>query len=136
MLTEAEQAADTGASSSSSTPATAHFSAGLRRIFAAPPELELTRELVLERVHPDDRELVEKSFERARRTQEPLQFEFRVMRFDGAERVVRARGEAVVEAKGGAVKVVGTMQDVTEEAAARSARDLLSYVVQSTGTRS
>ena len=132
LLTEAEQAADTGSFELELDSGAGHFSAGLRRIFAAPPELELTRELVLERVHPDDRELVEKSFEHARRTQEPLQFEFRVMRFDGAERVVRARGEAVVEAKGGAVKVVGTMQDVTEEAAARSARDLLSYVVQST----
>ena len=55
------------------------------------------------------------------------------MRFDGAERVVRARGEAISERRRGPVKVVGTMQDVTEEAAARSARDLLSYVVQSTG---
>ena len=132
LLTEAEQAADTGSFELELDSGAGHFSAGLRRIFAAPPELELTRELVLERVHPDDRELVEKSFEQARRRQEPLQFEFRVMRFDGAERVVRARGEAVVEAKGEAVKVVGTMQDVTEEAAARSARDLLSYVVQST----
>jgi diguanylate cyclase (GGDEF)-like protein/PAS domain S-box-containing protein len=58
--------------------------------------------------------------------------EFRVTRFDGAERVVRVRGEAVLDARGRPVKVVGTMQDVTEEAAARSARDLLSYVVQST----
>ncbi len=132
LLTEAEQAADTGSFELELDSGAGHFSAGLRLIFAAPPELELTRELVLERVHPDDRELVEKSFERARRTREPLQFEFRVMRFDGAERVVRARGEAVMEAKGGAVKVVGTMQDVTVEAAARSARDLLSYVVQST----
>jgi diguanylate cyclase (GGDEF)-like protein/PAS domain S-box-containing protein len=132
LLTEAEQAADTGSFELELDSGAGHFSAGLRRIFAAPPELELTRGLVLERVHLDDRELVEKSFERARRKREPLQFEFRVMRFDGAERVVRARGEAVVEAKGGAVKVVGTMQDVTVEAAARSARDLLSYVVQST----
>jgi diguanylate cyclase (GGDEF)-like protein/PAS domain S-box-containing protein len=132
LLTEAEQAADTGSFELELDTGAGHYSAGLRRIFAAPPELELTRELVLERVHPDDRELFEKSFERARRRQEPLHFEFRVRRFDDAERVVRARGEAVVEAKGRPVKVVGTMQDVTEEAVARSARDLLSYVVQST----
>jgi hypothetical protein len=62
-----------------------------------------------------------------------LLLEFGVTRYAGAERVVRARGEATVEHTRGPVKVVGTMQDVTEVAAARRARDLLSYVVQSTG---
>jgi diguanylate cyclase (GGDEF)-like protein/PAS domain S-box-containing protein len=133
LLTEAEQAAVSGSFELELDTGNTHYSAGLRRIFATPPDVELTGELVLERVHPEDRELVEKSFESARRTHEPLQFEFRVTRFDGAERVVRARGEAISERRRGPVKVVGTMQDVTEEAAARSARDLLSYVVQSTG---
>jgi diguanylate cyclase (GGDEF)-like protein/PAS domain S-box-containing protein len=133
LLTEAEQAALSGSFELELDTGNTHYSAGLRRIFATPPDVELTRELVLERVHPEDRELVERSFEGARRTQDPLQFEFRIMRFDGAERVVRARGEAISERRREPVKVVGTMQDVTEEAAARSARDLLSYVVQSTG---
>jgi len=132
LLTEAEQAADTGSFELELDSGEGHYSAGLRRIFATPRELELTRALVLERVHPEDRELVEKSFDGTQREKEPLNLEFRVTRFDGVERVVRARGEAAVEAKGGPVKAVGTMQDVTDEAAARSARDLLSYVVQST----
>jgi diguanylate cyclase (GGDEF)-like protein/PAS domain S-box-containing protein len=133
LLTEAEQAAVSGSFELELDTGATHYSAGLRRLFATPPDVELTRELLLERVHPEDRELVSRSFESARRTQDPLQFEFRVTRFDGAERVVRARGEAISERRRGPVKVVGTMQDVTEEAAARSARDLLSYVVQSTG---
>ena len=133
LLTDAEQAAGTGSFELELDTGNAHFSAGLRRIFATPRDVELTRELVLERVDPEDRELVEKSFESARGAKKPLHFEFRITRFDGVERVVRARGEAIVEGKGGQVKVVGTMQDVTEEAAARAARDLLSYVVQSTG---
>ena len=133
LLTDAEQAAVSGSFELELDTGNTHYSAGLRRIFATPPDVELTRELLLERVHPEDRELVSRSFESARRTQDPLQFEFRVTRFDGAERVVRARGEAISEGRRGPVKVVGTMQDVTEEAAARSARDLLSYVVQSTG---
>ncbi len=133
LLTDAEQAAVSGSFELELDTGSTHYSAGLRRIFATPPDVELTRELLLERVHPEDRELVSRSFESARRTQDPLQFEFRVTRFDGAERVVRARGEAISEGRRGPVKVVGTMQDVTEEAAARSARDLLSYVVQSTG---
>jgi diguanylate cyclase (GGDEF)-like protein/PAS domain S-box-containing protein len=133
LLTEAEHAARSGSFELDLDSDHAHYSAGLRRIFATPAELELTRRHVIARVHPEDRELFEKSFDRARRTLEPLRFEFRVTRFDGVERVVRARGEAIVDSEGAPVKVAGTMEDVTEEAAARSARDLLSYVVQSTG---
>ena len=133
LLTEAEQAAESGSFELALDTGETHYSLGLRRIFATPADVELTRALLLERVHLEDRELVEKSFEGARRTREPLHFEFRVTRFDGAERVVRARGEAVRESGRGPIKVVGTMQDVTDEATARSARDLLSYVVQSTG---
>ncbi len=133
VLTEAEQAAGTGSFELELDSGDTRFSAGLRRIFATPPDVELTRELLLDRVHPEDRELVEKSFERARGAEEPLHFEFRVTRFDDVGRVVRARGEAIEERQRGPVKVVGTMQDVTDEASARAARDLLSYVVHSTG---
>ncbi|MBV8218970.1 MAG: EAL domain-containing protein [Solirubrobacterales bacterium] len=133
LLTEAEQAAGTGSFELELGSGSTHFSAGLRRIFATPHDVEFTRELLLERVHPEDLEVVERSLESAGGTKEPLHFEFRITRFDEAKRVVRARGEAIVEGKRGAVKVVGTMQDVTGEAAARAARDLLSYVVQSTG---
>ncbi len=93
-----------------------------------------THERFLERIHPEDRDVVEAALERAQRDHEPLRFEVRVRSFDDVERVLRVRGEAVARDAGpGAVRVVGTVQDVTEEAAARSARDLLSYVVQSTG---
>jgi diguanylate cyclase (GGDEF)-like protein/PAS domain S-box-containing protein len=132
LLTQAEQAADTGSFEIDLHSGEVHYSAGLRRILSIPAEHPLTSELFLERVHPDDRDLVQSSLEDARR-QEPLRFEVRVKRFDGVERVVRARGEAIGPARGAPVKVTGTLQDVTEEAEARAARDLLSYVVQSTG---
>ena len=67
LLTEAEQAASAGSFELELGTGGTHFSAGLRRIFATPPDVELTRELLLGRVHPEDRELVEKSFERGRR---------------------------------------------------------------------
>jgi diguanylate cyclase (GGDEF)-like protein/PAS domain S-box-containing protein len=110
----------------------ARYSSGVRAIFAAPDELELSSELVLERVHTEDRAVVEHALERSRRDHEPLRFEVRVRCFDEVERVVCARGEAVFSPDGKAIRMVGTFQDVTEEVEARSARDLLSYVVQST----
>ena len=65
LLTDAEQAAETGSFELALDTGETHYSAGLRRIFATPADVELTRELLLERVHPEDRELVEKSFEGA-----------------------------------------------------------------------
>jgi diguanylate cyclase (GGDEF)-like protein/PAS domain S-box-containing protein len=109
------------------------YSAGVRRMLAAPAELELTSEVVLERVHPEDRDVVAACLERSRRERAPSGFEVRVQRFDEDERVVRGRTDAVFPPEGDALRVIGTLQDVTQEAAARSTRDLLSYVVQSTG---
>jgi diguanylate cyclase (GGDEF)-like protein/PAS domain S-box-containing protein len=111
----------------------AHYSPGLRRILAAPGDIALTSALVLDRVHPEDREVVQRALDGSNRGHEPLRFEVRVRRFDDVERVLRARGEAVISPGGKPVRVVGTLQDVTQEAEARAARDLLSYVVQSTG---
>ncbi len=110
-----------------------NYSDGLRRILAVPDGLALTSELFYERINPADRDVVASAVEHARRDREPLRFEIRVRRFDDIERVVRGRGEAMASGKREPTKLTGTLQDVTEEAAARSARDLLSYVVQSTG---
>lgn len=111
----------------------AHYSDGLRRILAVPEDLALTRELFYERIHPEDRALAEQAIEHARRDGDPLSFEIRVRRFDDVERVLRGRGETIPSSRKAPAKLSGTIQDVTEEVAARSARDLLSYVVQSTG---
>ena len=108
-----------------------HYSTGLRRLLAAPSELPLMRESFLDRVHPDDREAVQQALERARRDREPVRFEFRLERFDGVERMMRGTAETIAHDRGTA-RLVGTLHDVTEEETARSARDLLSYVVQST----
>jgi diguanylate cyclase (GGDEF)-like protein/PAS domain S-box-containing protein len=112
----------------------AGYSAGLRRILAVPAGTVLTRAGFLERIHPEDREVAAAALKSSLRDREPLRLQVRVRRFDEVERVLRVRGEAVARDDGlGAVKVIGTVQDVTDETAARSARDLLSYVVQSTG---
>jgi diguanylate cyclase (GGDEF)-like protein/PAS domain S-box-containing protein len=110
-----------------------NYSEGLRRMLAVPEGVALTSELFYERVDPTDRDVVTSAVERARRDGEPLRFEIRVRRFDDVQRVVRGRGEAMASGKRGPTKLTGTLEDVTEEATARSARDLLSYVVQSTG---
>jgi diguanylate cyclase (GGDEF)-like protein/PAS domain S-box-containing protein len=111
----------------------AHYSEGVRRILAMPDGLALTRDSFYERIDPADRDVVTSAIERARHGHEPLRFEIRVRGFDDIERVIRGRGEAMRTGKRRPAKLTGTLQDVTDEATARSARDLLSYVVQSTG---
>ncbi len=110
----------------------AHYSEGMRSILALPQQTPLTRKLFLERVHPEDRDLVATALERAREDRAPLRLELRLICFDDAERVVRVRAEAISAGEDDHIKLAGTLQDVTVEAAEGSARDLFSYVVQST----
>jgi diguanylate cyclase (GGDEF)-like protein/PAS domain S-box-containing protein len=132
LLNEAEQAAGAGSFEMDLRSGAAEYSIGLQRLFGTPADLDLTPELLRERVHPDDLDVVERAMSRARSDREPLNFEARVTRFDGSQRTLRIRGEVVSEGRDGPTKVIGTVQDVTDEAAERSARDLLGHVVQST----
>ena len=71
-------------------------------------------------VHPDDLPLVQAW--RARFSDsEPVECEFRLVRPDGTQRVVRCRGSTVKDEDGG-VREVGTALDVTERAKANEAR--------------
>src|SRR5437763_4343813 len=108
------------------------YSDGVRHILSAPAEVQLTSGLLLERVHREDRDVVQGALERSHRKHAPLRFEVRVRRFDAVERVVRARGDVVTSPEGKPVRVAGTLHDVTEEATSRADSELFSYVVQST----
>jgi diguanylate cyclase (GGDEF)-like protein/PAS domain S-box-containing protein len=128
---EAEQATGAGSFARDLSTSETQYSAGFRGIFAAPPELELDRDVLLERVHPDDRELIDESLELALRKRRPFSFEVRVRRFDEADRVIRVRGKLELGDGGQPRRLLGTIQDVTEDARERSARELLGYVVDS-----
>jgi diguanylate cyclase (GGDEF)-like protein/PAS domain S-box-containing protein len=128
---EAELATGAGSFARDLTTSEARYSAGFRRIFAAPPGLELDRDVLLERVHPDDRELIDESLELAWRKRRPFSFDVRVRRFDDADRVIRVRGKLELGDNGQPQRLIGMIQDVTEEVRERTARELLSYVVES-----
>ena len=69
----------------------------------------------LQQVHPDDRAAVLAAREDAWRGLAALDLEFRIMRPDGEERHIRARGELLVAGPGGPEHLAGTMQDMTEK---------------------
>ncbi len=88
----------------------------LYRIFGLLPQSEeCTMDSYLARVHPDDRERVAGTLREARRTGRSFEFEERIVRPDGGERVLLSRGRAVADDSGQVTRLMGTCQDVTEQ---------------------
>jgi PAS domain S-box-containing protein len=65
-------------------------------------------------IHPDDRERVESELRMALYENAAYVCNFRVVRADGAERIMHSEGDVLRDDAGRAVRMVGTMQDVTE----------------------
>jgi len=65
-------------------------------------------------VHPEDRQRVSEAVADARRNRKPYAEEFRVVRQDGMERWVAARGEFKYTKNGDASQMVGLAVDITE----------------------
>lgn len=101
----------------------------LYRIFGrSPASGPVTYGTYLDNLHPDDREFVDQAVRRAYRDREPFAFEHRIVRPDGAERIVASRGRIILDGAE-AVSMVGTAQDVTEQRQAdRLREDILSAV--------
>ncbi|MBI5492755.1 MAG: PAS domain-containing protein [Deltaproteobacteria bacterium] len=68
----------------------------------------------LKRLHPDDREPVNRAVKDAITGNRPYSIDFRVIRPDGSERVVHSEAEVAFSEKGRAVRMSGTNQDITE----------------------
>jgi PAS domain S-box-containing protein len=86
-----------------------------------PREDERTYAVLLDRIHPDDREAVDEGVRRALEDDEPFNMNYRLVRPDGEIRVVD--GQAVVERdeQGEPVTMTGTVHDITERVAAERA---------------
>jgi diguanylate cyclase (GGDEF)-like protein/PAS domain S-box-containing protein len=80
---------------------------------------QTTYQTFLSLVHPDDRECVDELWRQLVVDQLPMECEHRVLRPDGTVRTVRCHGAAVPDASGCA-RLLGTVQDVTEQRAAET----------------
>jgi PAS domain S-box-containing protein len=65
-------------------------------------------------VHPEDRAQVVAECERLLATGEAFSFEYRVVRPDGAVRLLHALGQVLPDASGAPLRMAGTSRDVTE----------------------
>jgi PAS domain S-box-containing protein len=86
-----------------------------------PQDYEPRLETYLDFLHPDDRELFKSSLERAKQDHLPFSIEQRVLRKDGAQRILHVRGEVEVGPQGEALRLYGSAQDVTESRQAMDA---------------
>jgi PAS domain S-box-containing protein len=102
----------------------------LYRIFGlAPHERAITTDFLLERVHPDDRALLDDTVRRAYVDRQPFALELRIVLGDGRARPLEARGRVVVGDQGEPVSIAGTAQDIADRRQAEALRaDVLSTV--------
>jgi PAS domain S-box-containing protein len=70
-----------------------------------------------DRVHPDERQNVRRQLDRTLTEGDPYRITFRIIRPDGSERVIFAAAQLERTDGGGASKLMGTCQDVTEPSA-------------------
>lgn len=78
-------------------------------------------EAFLERVHPDDREMVNLVYTNSVKNHEHYTAEHRLLMQDGRIKYVREQGETVYDDNGDATHSVGTVQDITREKSAEIA---------------
>lgn len=94
----------------------------LHRIYGMRPgEFGGTVEAFVERLHPEDRDRVWAIISSSLETHEPFSFEERIIRSDGAERVLLSQGRVILGPDGSPQALVGVCHDVTERARAEQA---------------
>ncbi len=85
------------------------------RIFGRiPQEFEVTYETFLNFVHPEDREFVNQSVDKALYENKPYHIDHRIILSDGRERIVHEQAEVIFDETGRPIQMIGTVQEITE----------------------
>src|SRR5580704_12639342 len=95
-----------------------------------PSESSLTRENFRQRIHPEDRDWVEKRFEKVLREKKDGFAEYRVRLTEGKVRYINASGHPVIDEDGELIEFVGTAVDVTERKRTELERRRLASLVE------
>ncbi len=85
------------------------------RIFGLEPQVtSVPPETLMAYIHPDDRNRVDRALEQAYAEKVFPNIDYRIIRPNGTERTVQANGRVVVDDSGRILRIVGTLQDITE----------------------
>jgi PAS domain S-box-containing protein len=91
------------------------WSEELCRIFGVySPDGYIDYESYIKAIHPEDREMVHATINRALKNAKPFSFDHRIVRPNGSVRYIHGNGQPTVDSSGAVVKMLGTAQDVTE----------------------
>jgi PAS domain S-box-containing protein len=101
------------------------------RIFGVTPQdFEATNEVFLQRVHPADLSHVKQAVQAALEGRRGYDLDHRIVLPDGQERVVHETGEVTFDEQGRAIRMLGTVQDVTERRQLESELRKLSMAIE------
>jgi PAS domain S-box-containing protein len=78
----------------------------------APGELPHVDSRFFDRLHPDDRRMVQEALDRHFAVHEPFDVESRLLHKDGHHHWIQARGEAAPDVDGQAIRMLGTITDI------------------------
>jgi len=119
FLAEAQSISHTGSFGWSVSSGEIYWSEETYNIFQYDRAVKPALELVFQRIHPDDRDLVQQIIDRASEARANLDFEHRLLMLDGSVKHLHVLAR-VLEPSSGNLEYVGAMTDVT---AARRAED-------------
>ncbi|MGA3362511.1 MAG: PAS domain S-box protein [Solirubrobacteraceae bacterium] len=101
------------------------------QIFGIQPLTPVSREQMLELVHPQDRAGVAEVLATARTTRRGFAHEYRALRGDGTVLVIELNGELVLDPGQRAPRLLGTVSDITDRRRAETERRNLATVLDS-----
>jgi signal transduction histidine kinase/integral membrane sensor domain MASE1 len=128
LLAEAQRLAHIGSWEWAIAENELRWSEGMYHVWGEDPvSFTPSRESFLARVHPSDRARVDVADRLALREGE-LGYEFRIVRPDGQERVIQARGQLVRDEDGRPRAMIGSAQDITEATVVALERERLLLV--------
>jgi PAS domain S-box-containing protein len=121
-LAEAEKLSHTGFWAWNTTTGELFWSHEEWRIFDLDPETtQLSYQVLLDLVHPEDRAALEEESRRAVRSKQPFDILFRALLRDGTIRHLHSVGKPQVEESGKVVEYIGVTMDETERVRANAA---------------
>ena len=122
-LSEAQHLAGIGSWDWDLTTGQVSWSPELYRIYGLDPASFVpTRDAAIERVHPEDRRRIREQVDRAVRDGVALNYEYRIVRPNGEIRSICVAGRVIADDQGHPVRVIGTIQDITDRKAADEER--------------
>ncbi len=137
-LAEAQRIAGTGNWSWDIEKDEVRWSAQTFRIFGLDQDkFKASYKTFLELVHPEDRVKLQQAIEKTIRNKETYHIQHRLIRPDGEIRWAYGQAETIFDEQGKPVRIVGTVQDITEriraEEALKESEERLSLVIRGTG---